>query len=145
MNTNLSIFVVFITLTFSCNDKETILPQTDCDTEIVLNISGTWADDPYNINEVFLTEDGQLNMNISHSGGCAEHEYQLLQDPSFCGTPPIYISMKLSHNANLDPCEAWINRDLCFDISTIYEGYEADQVTIGLYNIHQTDTTWVFE
>ena len=130
---------------FSCTDEQVIVAESNCPEIIVLNYDEEWINDTYIINSVSLLETQELELNISNSGGCQEHEYELLQDPLFCGTPPIYISIKLSHNSNGDMCEAWITKDLCFDISSIYSGNGTDEVTIGLYNTHQTDTTWVLE
>ena len=130
---------------FSCTEDQSLSQQSNCQETIVLNTSEDWDNDAYIINSVSVTESQELELNISHSGGCQEHEYELLQDLQFCGTPPIYISIKLSHNSNGDICEAWITKDLRFDISSIYAGYGTDEITIGLYNTYQTDTTWVLE
>ena len=146
MNTKIHLPVVIILCLsfFGCNEKEEIVLPNNCPEIITIYSDSLWVNDYYIINEASLNEDGLLNINISHSGGCEEHDYQLLQDPLFCGTPPIYISMKLSHNANGDLCEAWITKDLCFDISSIYSE-ENEDITIGLYNSHQVGTTWTFE
>tara|TARA_B110000879_G_C10777084_1_gene357543 strand:+ start:82 stop:528 length:447 start_codon:yes stop_codon:yes gene_type:complete len=130
---------------FSCTDEQIIVAESNCPEIIVLNYDEEWINDTYIINNVSLSESQELELNISHSGGCQEHEYELIQNPQFCGTPPIYISIKLSHNSNGDICEAWITKDLCFDISSIYSENGTDEITIGLYNTHQTDTTWVLE
>ena len=100
--------------------------------------------DYYIINDAVLNGEDLLNLNISHAGGCEEHDFQLLQDPLFCGTPPIYISMRHSHNGNSDLCEAWVTKDLCFDISSFYSN-ENEAITLGLHNSHQMNTTWTFE
>ena len=130
---------------FSCTDEQIIVAESNCPEIIVLNYDEEWINDTYIINNVSLSESQELELNISHSGGCQEHEYELIQNPQFCGTLPIYISIKLSHNSNGDICEAWITKDLCFDISSIYSENGTDEITIGLYNTHQTDTTWVLE
>lgn len=130
---------------FSCTDEQIIVAESNCPEIIVLNYDEEWINDTYIINNVSLSESQELELNISHSGGCQEHEYELIQNPQFCGTLPIYIFIKLSHNSNGDICEAWITKDLCFDISSIYSENGTDEITIGLYNTHQTDTTWVLE
>lgn len=136
--------VIALSISFiACNEKDEIQPP-NCPEIINLLNDSLWENDYYIINDAVLNEEDLLNLNISHAGGCEEHDFQLLQDPLFCGTPPIYISMRLSHNANGDLCEAWITKDLCFDISSIYSN-ENEAITLGLHNSHQMDTTWAFE
>lgn len=147
MNTKrvLGSFILSAFLLFACSEEETLQTNSICPEIILLNNSEEWPNDYYIINSVSLSESQELELNISYSGGCEEHEYELLQNPLFCGTPPIYISIKLSHNANGDICEAWITKDLCFDISSIYAGNGTNEITLGLYNSHQSDSTWVVE
>ena len=147
MNIKNSIILVLLstTLFIGCKEDESEVLESNCP-EITLNNYNTiWTDDYYIINEVSVNDLEELELNISHSGGCQEHEYLLLQEPVFCGTPPIYITIMLSHNANEDACEAWITRDLCFDISSIYSVYNTDEITVGLMNTHQADTTFIIE
>ena len=79
--------------------------------------------DSYYIDTTFIYGDF-LQINIEYAGGCEDHIFNLVHEFIFCGTPPVYISIKLRHNANEDLCEALITEDLCFDISSIYAGYE---------------------
>lgn len=127
---------------YSCDDNDQNKPKSDCPSLMQENNEGQYPNDYLIINSV-SSQDNELNLNISHSGGCEDHEYELIQEPLFCGTPPIYISIYLSHNSNNDPCEAWITEDLCFDLSTVFENFPEDDITIGLYNTHQSDTTWI--
>jgi len=90
-------------------------------------------------------DEKDLLLNISHSGGCQEREYELFLDPLFCATPPVYLTIRLSHNSNNDLCEAWITKNLCFDISSIYNDFPEDQLYIEFINYpHQSDTIWLF-
>ena len=147
MNTKrvLNSFILSAFLLSACSEQETLKTNSICPEIILLNNSEEWPNDYYIINSVSLSESQELELNISYSEGCEEHEYELLQNPLFCVTPPIFISIKLSHNANGDICEAWVIKDLCFDISSIYAGNGTNEITIGLYNSHQSDSTWVVE
>ena len=136
--------LLFPLFAFSCSDNEQADAQSECPDIILSNYEEEYPNDYILINSVSVQEQ-ELNLNVSHSGGCEEHEYQLIQDPLFCGTAPIYIAIHISHNNNNDLCEAWITKDICFNISPIYDGFPNDVITIGLYNTHQTDTTWVIE
>lgn len=147
MNTNRTYYflvLLLLHLTYSCAKKEQIKVQSDCPDIIHSNYSDEYPDDYITINSVSL-QDQEININVSHSGGCELHEYTLIQEPLFCGTPPIYISTRLSHNSNGDLCEASITEDLCFDLSSIYENFPGDEITIVLYNSHQSDTSWLIE
>ncbi len=139
-----SLFTLSIIL-LSCTEEVFIIEESNCPTPQYLNYDDAWINDAFIINSASVTESKELRLNISHSGGCQDHEYELLQEPNFCGTPPVYTTIKLSHNSNGDLCEALITKDLCFDLSLIYEGYSPNEVTIGLHNSHQPDSTWLFE
>ena len=129
----------------SCSDETEELIESNC-IEIQAPIyEQIPLDDFYIINSALITQENELRLNISYSGGCNEHDFTLVQDPLFCGTPPILITIKLNHNANNDLCNAWLTKDLCFDINTLYASYSSDELSIALSNSHQIDTTWVFE
>jgi len=132
-------------LFIGCKKGESEVLESNCTEITLVNYDTIWTDDYYVINDVSLNGIGELLLNISHSGGCEEHEFQLLQEPIFCGTPPIFITIKLSHNANSDTCEGWITRDLCFDISSIYSGNNNTEITVGLMNTHQEGTIFIIE
>jgi hypothetical protein len=59
-----------------------------------------------------------LNITVSYAGGCETHNFELYSQGDFCGTPPCYINLYLSHDSNNDLCEASLIETLCFDIST---------------------------
>ena len=70
-------------------------------------------------------EDNILYVSIGHSGGCAEHVYQLLMFPLTCATPPLPKPVFwLSHDAGGDMCEAYLRDTLCFNISALREYYK---------------------
>ena len=75
--------------------------------------------DYYNIDTAFIYGDF-LQINISYGGGCEEHIFNLVQEPLFCGTPPVHIPLYLTHNSNNDNCEAVLIEELCFDISELF-------------------------
>ena len=145
MNTKYAYGLLFLALNFifySCEDSKPV-NQSHCPAIILAVYEEEWPNDYILINSVSI-QDQELNLNVSHSGGCAEHEYVLIQDPLFCGTPPIYIPIRLSHNGNGDMCEASITEDLCFNLNDTYEEFPEDEITIALTNFpHQSDTTWI--
>lgn len=140
--TRLQLVLVLACLFNSCK-PETQNANHDCE-EIKIGTSNIedLTNDYYVINQVSF-QDKLLNLNISHSGGCEQHHYDLYVDPMICGTPPIFYSIRMIHQANDDPCEAWITKDLCFDLDLLYEGTASELISIGLYNTHQPDSSWV--
>lgn len=147
MNTKNTYSLLLIALNFifhSCEDAKPEI-QSDCPAIVLANHEEEWPNDYILINSVSVINQ-ELNLNVSHSGGCTDHEYLLIQEPLFCGTPPIFISIHLSHNANNDLCEAWITEDLCFNLNKTYEAFPENEISIVLTNYpHQNDTTWVIE
>ena len=144
-----SSFLIFLTafilLNIACSNEVEQALESSCTEIVAPNYAQILLDDPYTINNVSLTDENELKLNVSYSGGCSEHEFELMQDPIFCGTPPIFICIKLNHNANNDLCEALLTKEVCFDISAIYANHLTEDISVGLYNNHQTDTTWIFQ
>ncbi|MCL3778774.1 hypothetical protein EMN47_00085 [Prolixibacteraceae bacterium JC049] len=60
-----------------------------------------------------------LTLEIAYSGGCELHEFKLFVAYPFCNTPPVPPYLILSHNANSDPCEAFLTRKLHFNLSSL--------------------------
>ena len=76
--------------------------------------------DSYDIDTAFIYGDF-LKINVSYSGGCEYHIFNLVHEFLFCGTPPIHVPLYLTHNSNNDNCEASLTQEFCFDISNLYD------------------------
>jgi len=59
--------------------------------------------DPFIINKVRLFKN-ILYFNISYSGGCIKHDFQLFAS-SFMESDPVQVNVLLSHENNDDPCD----------------------------------------
>ncbi len=57
--------------------------------------------DPFIINKVRLFKN-ILYFNISYSGGCIKHDFQLIAS-SFMESDPVQVNVLLSHENNDDP------------------------------------------
>jgi hypothetical protein len=64
-----------------------------------------------------------LYMRVQYGGGCREHEIRLYGSSGFMESLPIQAALFLSHDANDDPCDALIFRDLSFDLIPLRESY----------------------
>ncbi len=78
---------------------------------------------PFALNKASVNWD-TLTLNISYSGGCEEHEFELYMSPAvFMESFPVQANIYLRHNGNGDACEAYITEDISFNISKIAENY----------------------
>lgn len=91
--------------------------------------------DVYQIDTALLINN-TLNIKVSYSGGCENHNFKLYTEGNFCGTPPCNINLKLSHNSNGDLCNAYLSEELCFDIST----YISPETYFSLFNPQDSTT-----
>jgi hypothetical protein len=88
--------------------------------------------DPYKIINIGFDVD-ILEINVSYSGGCEEHEFSLFGDSSFKESLPVQIKVVLSHNDNDDPCDGIYTEELAFDLSPLKEKWqEAYQQNSGI-------------
>ncbi len=66
-----------------------------------------------------------LVIDVSYSGGCEKHEFELIGSKSIQKSLPPKRGIKLYHNANGESCRELINQTLSFDISEFaYPGGE---------------------
>ena len=69
-------------------------------------------------------ENGCIRIEVGYSGGCKEHEIELVKMPLFCGTPPIPDPIfYLTHDANGDLCEAFITEEIKYDLKLLKNQY----------------------
>ena len=90
--------------------------------EVVVINNDAWdkySMDPFRLDSVYIKGDF-LFMQVGYSGGCSEHEFDLLRLPPNALEPPP-IELALSHNANGDACEAYLTRWLVFSLVPIRE------------------------
>ena len=65
-----------------------------------------------------------LEINVSYSGGCEEHEFSLFGSSSFKESLPVQIEVVLSHNDNDDPCDGIYAEEIAFDLSPLKEKWQ---------------------
>ena len=74
-----------------------------------------------------------LSINVSYSGGCEEHEFELITDGRYSATYPPEIELVLRHDANNDRCRSYIDETLFFDLKPLqYDG--TTRIVIRLTN-----------
>ena len=104
-------------------------------TIVIADTVEEWGVDEYVLNSVTITDD-TLAINVSYGGGCAEHQFTLVSSGVFLESFPVQLNVSLAHNANNDPCQAWLTDDYHFDlnpIKTVYQkAYQQEAGTIIL-------------
>ena len=104
--------------------------------------------DAYALNSATITDD-TLNISVSYSGGCEEHQFTLVASDIFLESFPVQLSASIVHNANDDACEAYPTENYRFDltpIKTMYqEAYRQEAGTIILRLKDAPDGNLVYE
>jgi len=100
--------------------------RTDC---------GPFASDGYTLNAADVRDD-TLHLSLSFGGGCAEHLFRVCWDGSFMESAPVQAALVLQHEANDDPCDAWLSADLEVPLSSLRaayaDAYRSDTGTVVL-------------
>lgn len=104
--------------------------------------------DEYALNSATITDD-TLNISVSYSGGCKDHEFTLIASEGFHESDPVQLPIAIAHNANGDPCEAYPTENYRFDltpIKTMYqEAYRQEAGTIILRLKDAPDGELIYE
>ena len=79
--------------------------------------------DEYTLNSATITDD-TLNISVSYGGGCEDHQLTLVVSETFLESFPVQLHTSLAHNANEDPCEAWLTETHRFDLTPIKKMYQ---------------------
>lgn len=78
--------------------------------------------DPFSLTAAAVVGD-ILEIEVQHAGGCRDHTFMLTASDSFQDTAPPRLVIMLIHDADEDPCEAWLIRQLRFGLAPIKELY----------------------
>ena len=104
--------------------------------------------DAYTLNSATITDD-MLNISVSYSGGCEDHQFTLVVSEEFLESFPVQLRASIAHNANGDTCEAYPTENYRFDltpIKTMYqEAYRQEAGTIILRLKDAPDGELVYE
>lgn len=112
-----------------------ILFLVGCTTDECCDI--TVRTDPFQIQEVGISSENMLLVEVSYSGGCKEHNFEVEWPEVITTIYPPDFSVTLYHNANGDNCEAFITETLefSFDDNNLGLSDEAIQdMTITVIN-----------
>jgi hypothetical protein len=85
--------------------------------------------DDFTISKAFITGDS-LMVNVQFGGGCGTTDFSLLTDGLFMESNPVQLNLFLSFT-DQDPCEAAIQKVICFDLSNLATLYNDSYQTSG--------------
>jgi len=114
--------------------------QTDCE-QIIINESlyNSALTDDYLIKKSFISNDS-LMVLVQYGGGCGPTDFDLLTNGLFMESDPVQLDVFLSFS-DQDPCEAAIQKMLCFDLSNLAVLYnDSYQTAEGTIIIHLNDS-----
>ena len=94
-------------------------PQTG---KVVVADSRTWGDDSYDLNSIAIAGD-RMTIDVSYGGGCRTHAFTLVLSPSFAESDPVQLAAELAHEAQADPCQAWLTEQYVFDLDLVKTRY----------------------
>lgn len=79
----------------------------------------TIGKDPFTINEV-RSDNEKIIIYVSYSGGCKEHNFDVVWDGVVDLSPPGKLNLIIKHNANEDSCEALIDDKIELNLNTYF-------------------------
>ena len=79
--------------------------------------------DKYALNSATITDD-LLNISVSYSGGCEDHQFTLVVSDRFLESFPVQLHASIAHDANNDTCEAYPTENYRFDLTPIKTMYQ---------------------
>lgn len=104
----------------SCGNSKNNASKMKSDSEISKATIGdiNQESDPVEINSVSI--DGNImTINVSFSGGCEDHKFNLVGSAAVMKSLPAKRPVALIHGSNEDNCEAYLSKNIQFDISEL--------------------------
>ena len=80
------------------------------------------GDADFVLNSAAISADA-LQISASYGGGCRTHEFTLVIAASFIESSPVRLPAVVRHDADGDPCEAWLTESYAFDLALVRERY----------------------
>jgi hypothetical protein len=60
-----------------------------------------------------------LTLKVAYAGGCKTHRFAIYGSAGFMESLPVQAGIFLSHDANGDACEAFIQKEIVFDLTPL--------------------------
>ena len=122
-------------ITFS--EEVVVTSETDSNPDWVVKQKkakiGKFMESDYVDIESVILKDNTLFIAVSYSGGCEEHDFELIGNPLIMKSLPPKRTIQLYHNANGDSCRSLLNEILEIDITDLaYDQTEGSEIILVL-------------
>jgi heat shock protein HslJ len=88
--------------------------------------------DPFQIHSISKIDDTHIAVKVSYSGGCAEHDFALFTDNEIMpGNATDFAKMMITHDAHGDMCNAWLTKELVFDVAPLLRKWQSNPHSNG--------------
>lgn len=86
-----------------------------------------------------------LTLEMRYGGGCRDHTFGLFHEGVFLESDPPQANLLMSHDADEDPCDALIEREIAFDLAPLRELLQqhSPQNEMLVLNVHAPGTDQV--
>lgn len=81
-----------------------------------------WRADPLAVDDVRVEQD-TLVLQVTHGGGCADHEYAVVAWNGWLESHPVQVGALIAHDSHDDPCDALLSPTLRFDLEPLKDAY----------------------
>jgi len=109
------------------------------DGEVILQDALPRQSDLFQLDTVFIVGD-VMHLSIMHSGGCGDHDYELFFSPAaFAESLPVQATLRPRHTDQGDPCDAWLRKDLEFDLRPLAQQYLISYGALDCMVVHVSD------
>lgn len=117
----------------AANDNDNTSDDARLAGTVVISASGSfdpgpWGTDDYQLDAVAMAGD-TLVATLSYGGGCETHRFTLVAASAFLESDPVQLDVAIAHDANDDPCEAWLTKEYGFVLTPIKARYHASYGT----------------
>ena len=100
--------------------------------------------DPYTLKSASISSD-KMNLDVSYSGGCNDHCFNLIWDRTIQESYPPQTSVRISHNANGDNCRQLISQTLKIDLTRMKDELKRTNIKEIVIKIEDTDKSLTYK
>ena len=113
--------------------------DTTLEGEIIIGTQLPAVGDNFQLDTVVIEGD-IMRLTIWHSGGCGDHDFELFFSPAaFAESLPVQAVLRFRHTDLGDPCDAWLQREVTFDLRPLAQFYQIMYGTLDCMILHVSD------
>lgn len=120
-------------------------PNTDVAIKHIKAKIGKFMESDYVDIESVILKDNTLFIAVSYSGGCEEHDFELIGNPLIMKSLPPKRTIQLYHNANGDSCRSLLNEILEIDITDLAYDQTAGSEIILILEGWEEEINYIFK